>query len=140
MGVDYTAYAVIGVEIDPTKLTRPKVVPHDEHPVPPGARFCPECGAPATINVLELIEGYDDDADRDDQFYQEVTGYPLVRNDKTDVVGGLIAEVNDWKHTTRFVRLGDLERLKAEMQAKLEPMGLWDESKFGLYALLDVSV
>jgi hypothetical protein len=32
--------------------------------------------------------------------------------------------------------ISDIQAIKEQMQAKLEPLGLWDESKFGLWSIL----
>jgi hypothetical protein len=36
-------------------------------------------------------------------------------------------------------KIPDFEKIKTKLKKKLEPFGLWDERKFGLYTFLLVS-
>ena len=139
MSTSYTAYAVIGVVVSKAHLYRVEVHHHSEksgHAVPEGALFCPVCGKEAYYRTMEplfdeikwcvgpfgLISSYEDD--RVALGYNATEpGYYYHEKDK------------EW----RSMPLPDINELKDRLRFYLEPLGLWDESTFGLHAILHIS-
>lgn len=135
MSTSYTAYAVIGVRVPFQALFRRVVYVHTEHPVPEGAKYCPECGKEARIVEDEPI--WDDDF--------QIGGFPIYETwDEQWAVFGIAARDRDYyrkdeQKAGRFKRLEPVEI--AETLARLkDALGpLWDESTLGLHAVLGVS-
>lgn len=127
MGADYTAIAVIGCEINPKQLFVERRVPHRKHAMPPGARFCPTCGAPAeTTEVVDVIEEGEVDIAKPFTVW--------CGTDRKCVVVG-IGTSTGWNEINSLKRV-DLAKVEDELKEVLSPLGWWDESKFGLHAIL----
>jgi hypothetical protein len=133
MGVDYTAYAVVGCEVPVEKLYRKVLCRGCKHDVPEGARFCPVCGAQAVIEDDELV-------------YEECIGEFRIwwgTDQRVAVVGiGVSAYDSDWLSRMPIEEsqtATTMEMLYDELRATLLPLGLWDAERFGLYAILHCS-
>lgn len=130
MSVNYYAYAVIGCEVPVEKLYEDFAVLHKAHPAPPDAVFCPTCGKPMrewrrrpifndeydTLNGITIWWGTDHE--------RAVVGYgastrPTQRKD--------IAHID--------IDTNRIDEFRRELKEKLSLLDLWDESKFGLYAI-----
>lgn len=145
MGASYTAYAVIGVEIPAAKLYREARVRLCQHEAPAGATFCPTCGKPAWGTEKEPIAAYKPDGERP-HFTPKLAGWDVaVSSNGERAYIGLVCrgvpsresyreprDQGDFRHLTG----GDVNDLRQKLQADLEPLGLWDGVKFGLWAVL----
>jgi len=132
MSVNYYAYAVIGCGVPMDDLYKERQIPHVGHHVPSGAKFCPTCGKPAEITIREPI--FNEDSDTLGGFtvwWGTDRKYAVIGDGAStgSSNGGeeVIYSNVDWD------RIGDL---KAQLKEMLSAFGLWDESKFGLYAIL----
>lgn len=122
MSVDYYSYAVLGVELPVDKLYRTVVREHKEHKVTPGMKYCPVCGEQAFVEVKEAL--FDEDE-------QRVGGLDLIwSTDEEQAFVGLVAVEREI-----CFKVDSLDGIKAWLREELEPFGLWDEDKFGLYAV-----
>lgn len=148
MGVDYRAYAVIGCVVDLDKVTMKKErVRAFKHNYPDNGeiKFDPKTGRALweTKEYPEFV--FEDDGGCTDDYsgkskviklmglklYQGTDGEPTVlgvgTGDDTYSNGGDDKE---------FLPIKDLESIKNKVKAVLEPIGMWDEDTFGLYAIL----
>ena len=135
MSTSYTAYAVIGVRVPFRALYRRAVYIHTEHPVPEGAKYCPECGKEARIVEDEPI--WDEDF--------QIGGFPIYKTwDGQWAVFGIAVRDRDyyWEEEDkagRFKKLSvaETEETLARLEIALGP--LWDAETLGLHAVLVVS-
>ena len=139
MGVSFSAGAAIGVCVRKSQLYRSEQVPGCACPVlVAGAKFCPQCGKPMTKTRRVPIAGYDDGK-------ETVAGFPIVwatheeRGESYCVIGSLCVRAGgeDVPQMVAFVKSRD--SLHDSLKAALEPLGLWDEKAFGLWAVPNVS-
>ena len=133
MGVDYYSYLVVGCSIDEDKLKIPTKVRACDCNVDKieDMKFCSKCGEEVWKEDYDLIEGYEED--------ESFLGFDLVYN--TDNENCWIAirkkEVGGYNRN-EFDMLDpsdNIEELKAELKAKLEPHGLWDKESFGIWVM-----
>jgi len=142
MGYDAYAVAVIGVK-HPSGVIRSKLFKEVtkracSHKIGKDMKHCPECGAPAFKTVKKSIDQYmDGEGDGD-----TLCGYELVHRgegyyDDPEFIAFWASDCVRAR-TTKFHSLGNLdqEEIWNEMQAKLEPLGLWNGSTFGLHVFL----
>jgi hypothetical protein len=124
MGVDYTAYALIGVKLDKTKCYREVATPGcacakaiEE------AKFCPQCGKPALKKL------------RDD-FPTRPNAVICSTDDKE--IFFAVAWARDGYREECLPLRSDSSHRESMAWARdfLEPLGLWDETRFGLHAVL----
>lgn len=141
MSVSYSSYAVIGVKIDPKKLVITEKVRNCSCEVKniEKKKFCSSCGKKVFVEEDTYIPQYDDDAHKKDfPFYYSLCGFPLIYN--TDNIDAFVAficcECDDYNDNP-FSDLSNIniEEVKTKMREKLEPMGLWNEENFGLWAV-----
>lgn len=130
MGVRYVAYALIGVR------TRNPVVKARERGCAHGvteSKFCPECGKRTWSEVTRLhpaLEAFEGD--------KEVGGLRLVTGGMSDdgyFVAAAVCKDDDYGGSG-FLGPQDMGALWTRCRAYLEPHGLWDESQFGIHAVL----
>lgn len=135
MSADFIAKAIVGIQVDPKKFYGPpKKVKAFPHNYDESVKFCPQTGKECWSTERELLGGVDKDLEKigkfeihkgTDDFYHVVG---VVAATETNSNGG---------NEIDFVPIpADLEAQKQELKALLEPLGMWDESKFGLYTLL----
>lgn len=125
MGVDYYAYAILGVEVPVDKLYETQVREHLEHGVPADANFCPECGKPSRVERKVLIWGD-----------YKIGSFDIIFSTEADrAFVGLHPSIRRpiGFEPVRYKALVD------ELRTALQPYGLWDGEKFGLYSVLVVS-
>jgi len=144
MGADYSSYAVVGVEIDQSKLfTTEKVrgCKCDMGDVnPETTKFCPLCGKEVWKEEETPIPAYNEDADSG-PFYRCLGPYMLVfTTDYRRCFAGVIlcgpADGDRGDEDALMAELPyDLKSIRDEMRRQLEPLGLWQEDKFGLWAV-----
>ena len=139
MGVDYSSYAVIGIEIDETKIVKETFKRKAfKHNFPENIKFDPQTGK-KLWEESELPAVYFEDgkmyAKDEDAVNLHQYGFSIFTNtdDQRKVIGfGLCA---DDDADVRFDNAIDMGLIEARLGELLEPFGLWDQSKFGLYAI-----
>lgn len=135
MGADYYSYAVIGVEIDQKKLyQKPINKKAFEHDYPKTMKFCPNTGNKLWEEVEEPIPEWDDE--------DELGEYKVYfsTDDTRCFIGVIVCESGPYKGEVNFVQFpDDLEDKKQKLKDFLTPLGLWDESKFGVYSIMRCS-
>lgn len=138
MSTDWTATALVGCEVT-GKTTRDKTVRNCPHPTPPGVRFCPECGKPPFRIIQEDIPGLD----QLEHFglHRTFAGYDGSR----EWIGVLVRAESGRSQTQTESERGatclpmkenDFARVTKTVREALSVLDLWDESTFGLWALL----
>lgn len=141
MGVSFSAKAAIGVLIQRSQLYRKEQVPGCSCPVTiAGAKFCHQCGKPATASRKVAIDAYDENRDT-------VAGFPLVEGTYNEdnsgatwcVIASLTVRASGEEAPAKVVLTESWDALHARLKAALEPLGLWDEKAFGLWAIPNVS-
>jgi hypothetical protein len=134
MGADFTSSAVVGLKIDPKKLTISKKVRSCKCDVKDieTMKFCPKCGEEVFTEELDCIPGYNEDGD--------LCGYKLIfGTDQIEAyVCAFLAEQDDYGDKVQdFTQLPDnIKEIKEKMRDTIGPLGLWDEKKFGLWSVL----
>ena len=127
MSVDYYSNAVIGCEVPVEKLYRKVIVKHTEHNWTQGDRYCPVCGEEIETTVEKPI--FNDTNNT-------IGKFELVwSTDNVRAFVGLASE-DDGDSTHKPVKLPSIEALESELASVLNPLGLWDADKFGLYSVL----
>ncbi len=132
MATEISTYYVIGCEVDPSKISTKSMVRNCEcsYDVKENMSFCPKCGRKAWLpDGSKYIDGYDISNDTFCGFRV------LYTNDKKNTEKCWIAdEVNRIEGDTKiFSSALDLSFCKEKLKKVLEPVGLWDEAKFGIW-------
>jgi len=160
MSTSYRAMALVGVKLPLEsdlprlqKSVRKKAFPHN-FPDDENHKFDPKTGNPLWLNEFELT-----DSDEPSVVYQVddycdvdlVAGQKVLKGDE-DL--GLIESEDDFSDSVfyygvilktgssdnceyaAFMALPNIDALKEKIRKILEPLNLWDESKFGLYSIL----
>lgn len=140
MGAEYEAFSIIGCRVDGEKLFTETTVKTCTHTFDASFAFCPKCGKPATETELEAL--FDED---EGDYNGRLGGLDVVVPFSDD-------EIPDWAYIGPIVARGssdgpddrtqlpaDLAAIKEQTRVALDPLGLWDESAFGLWTLLDCS-
>lgn len=134
MGVDYYASAVLGCEV--TGKLRYEVEKrgclHDAGDQP----FCPKCGKQTVIKETVNIPEYEDDAiGAEDGPYLTV----FSTTDNRRQIAGIGTTVDsDGCNEAQFM-LVNFDEIKRQVREVLEPLGLWDETKFGMWSVMHCS-
>lgn len=149
MGASYAAYTVIGSLINESDLYRVEHV--DVHQgcesKGGGKKFCPDCGRSAVETEKEItpIEGFDETDDPEDW---NLNGLSILSvgwgMEKTHFVVATLCsvggeEIYDEAYTygnARRLHNVDLAECQERVKTALEPVGLWDLSKFGIWTAL----
>lgn len=122
MGVNFKAYALIGVKVDGGKLADLGC----EHDKPDTAKYCPECGKPVVYGVTE----------------DNVAGYQVVYGTHEDYAYICLHQIGDGTSSNggdddqRVPIPLDITAAAMKMQNALGPLGLWDQKQFGLWSVL----
>lgn len=134
MSVNFYSYSVIGVEIDEDDLYQPaKMVKAFEHNHGRDVKFCPQTGKECWKEVREPISEWDE--------YQTLGEYKVHHStDQRRYVVGIVASEtgsSDGGDDVAFNKLPhNIEGEKERLKSFLKPLGLWNDRKFGLYAIL----
>jgi hypothetical protein len=151
MGVDFRATAMIGVELDKSKMMKKYEARGCEHEISSqDAKYCAICGKEIWVEYEDYLEVFSEEpetSDGDALKSGEVFsgGYQLAYTTNCDRVligikvsapthGGREAEM--WKFSYYSYIVDGIIR---DLSEYLKPYGLWDESKFGLWAIAYVS-
>jgi hypothetical protein len=128
------AYVMLGCKVDACLLFRENKQRSCDHAVDSAASYCFVCGKPVWETEPEPI-------------FDELQGVYAGRIGQFDVV----IPVSDWQwiddaddahigivildenRTGMKVPLDDTDAIRAELQQTLEPLGLWDATRFGLW-------
>lgn len=131
-----TAHAVLGVRIDDDKLWELTRERGCSHPLPDEeARFCCRCGTHAWMTGRKPIGPVDAHG-------QRLGSLPLFRSGQYAYVGWRVSTSNDthshWRDNGQQLDVGtDLTGYRDQLKAALEPLGLWNAFRFGIWAVLD---
>lgn len=158
MGADYSAHAIIGVELpDPESLpnlkikVRKKAFKHSFED-DGETEFDPKTGKPLWLDEVMDVDSddpavvydlYDDGDDIELVDGQKVLKAPKgmdfnVGTDEDSIFIGVVVSTgsSNGGEETEFLPMPDVDKIRSDLRGCLEPLGLWDESKFGLYVNL----
>ena len=123
------SYAVIGCQVPREKLFKEDIVTYKHrHATLPDTNFCPTCGE--VIRTKEVQE-----VDIEDKIGE----FKLVwSTDQKEAFIGVVVEASD-SIDILFIEDLDITRYGSSLREVLKPLGMWDESKFGLYAVQYIS-
>lgn len=144
MGVSFRAYTTIGVVVPKSKLYRTNRMRGCVHALPDQGSWCPQCGQKVWLEDQEPIPEFLPDGSRENDWTPTVAGLPcIIARDSDEVIAGVtvLAARGGDRHDPHLV-MGtppDAGEVRERLKAALEPLGLWDESKFGVWLLADVS-
>ena len=152
----FYANAIIGVEIDVEKILPDRLVRACgcSRKVTKDMKYCPACSREAWRKEENPVEGYDEgDSDTDTVAtlfgieLMNIRGYDLPDKDHYKVlqsfaIGARVTH-GDLCYGSNFPEMAalpeNLSEIKEKLKTALEPHGLWDESKFGLWAVGEIS-
>jgi hypothetical protein len=154
----FEAAAAIGVEIDPRLLYRQETcrscqcVENRKKEIDPEWENCPYCGKSITeVRMVAIPEWDSKDAGRlllagftvvttasPDLPGMESThlGRDIIRRGVRLVVGEFVSRT-DATRMARMTDAPDVGATRSRLKEALEPLGLWDDKKFGLWAVLN---
>lgn len=141
MGITYTAYMMIGIRLEESNIYETKLVKIGEHDFDQETRFDPKTGIQLWKEEQFLLDGSEY---LDRKFGPFDTAYedPCNISDPKVVIGKLLAEETAFYDTRQkdpvHISDTDIDKLKNNLKAYLEPMGLWDESKFGAWLIMNI--
>lgn len=138
MALICTAHAVIGVEIDKDKLETTVTKRGCQHPRPKGGNHCSICGSPVEKEIVVLIQACEP-RDAEVHKIQKVAGLAAYYHLPTGrMFVGVHAQSrahNNPPLDPEVTRVHD--DLRHQVRSALEPIGLWDEAKFGLWTMVE---
>jgi hypothetical protein len=123
------------LKFDPSLLYEEEVVKAFDHQIEDQeVKFCATSGRPLWKTVEEPVEGFDPDE-------ETIAGYRIIYStDRYHAVACIICADDTYSNggnEVDFVQLPkNLAIEKKKMKVALEPFGVWDEEKFGLWAVL----
>jgi hypothetical protein len=142
MSANYKACAIIGVRIEKKKLYRTITVPGCSCLPVHGAKFCPECGKPALKSIEEPMVGFDPTGEDSKDFEPRFFGKTFVTegtNSEYIYVGYFVDSESSQTSSRAAMAAVDYSTVsesRKALMALLAPHGLWDESAFGMWAVL----
>lgn len=147
MGVDFTATALIGVELDKSKTSKMIKERGCEHKVSKN-KFCAQCGEAMWEEREVVIEELRMDEEEDECYSEEtiLEDYRLAftTNQNRVFLGKQVSTSGDTE--AKMIGLPvieeinqDIAYIKQALMDFLKPLDLWDESKFGIWTIADVS-
>lgn len=144
MSTSFYAKALIGIEVDVDRLIKIDLIRGCSCKEPPekSMKFCSNCGRKAWIKSESSINGFDLNKSLFSGF-NVVTIYGLDTEDKHFYcierlfIVGAGAETGNicYGGPTMCSLPENISDIKEELKKILEPIGFWDESKFGLWAI-----
>ena len=131
MSVDYTVSTVLGVKVNPKDLLKTSTVKGCDHPIPKKAKFCPDCGGPATVEEIKLI--VDDD--------NKINGLDVcyTTDEKETVVGIVLSHVRSEDNEIAGSPLPFFDPAYKTIRDILEPLNLWNEKNYALWTVMNCS-
>lgn len=138
MGYDATACLVLGVRVSPELLKSKLYVSEKRRSCnctveAPSSKFCPDCGAPVWEETKRPIEDYCEN-ERMLSRFKLVTASSMDRD--PEYIAFSVYEASAREHALSRIDEIKIDHVKQIMKEVLEPLGLWDESKFGLHLFL----
>lgn len=136
MGVSIYSQAAIGCKIQKSKLYEsPKVVKAFDHNYGPEIKFCPQTGRELWKKEVSPIPQYNED--------DRLGEYKLCQSNDTDLVVSIVSTKSSDAYydpgiTMHKIDFADLEVKKQKLKSFLESLGLWHESNFGLFNVVEV--
>lgn len=141
MGADYTAGALIGIRVDPTKLYREKQEKAFKHSYPLDWKVCPKTGRELWRTVREPIDGAVSRYEGEDA--SKIGPYDVTYGTDHETAFICIVSTNDTYSNAGndcamvSIPVGfNIVEEKEKLRETLEPLGLWDEKLFGLWTVL----
>lgn len=139
MGVDASATTAIGILLSKDQVVENKKqrLKGNECCQEYDTNFCPKCGE----EIFEEVETFKDFV-QERRRYDCIEGYKLLPSDSGYVDSAFIlccfhSEAGGYgEKTCSFSPPLDIQAEKEKMEALTEPLGLWDEEKFGIYTVL----
>jgi hypothetical protein len=151
MGLDACAEVIIGVAVEREKLKKFWMkeisIRGCNHDVPEIHRYCFECGAPRVVNTKERNDQLYEQFISERKFFGLQVAFSDVEQSKIFILGKYYSTTESHRqgsteHIT-FVPLNihrvTLEQIHREIFDVLNPLGLYDPGKFGLYGVLFLS-
>jgi hypothetical protein len=137
MSVSYHAHAVIGIVVDTGIFYGAPIKERAfAHNYGEDMAYCPKTGAKLWKVVKNPKPEYD-------TFKETFAGFQILEDRESAITVLCVASAEDsegYRRSASFAKLGgDIEEQKRRLHEVLEPLGAWDESKFGLYAILTCS-
>lgn len=135
MSVDYTSFAVIGCEIPVTSLEAYYLKRNCDHQIPDGAVYCPTCGKKVSQMTKTVPQWYSEHNRRILSPNKEIVPNSLdvvFCTDEKRCFAGISISADDAQHATSLFIPPEI---KTQVRNILESVGLWDESKYGLWAV-----
>lgn len=129
MGVDYTAKAVIGLRVFKDELYKQQTVKTFAHHYEEDTdvRFCPKTGRPLFALKNVPIPEY-----QEDESLAGFAVHTLGYCGEADYI--LVGHGIESDGEPDMIDIEGINEMRVDMKAKLEPLGLWDEEEFGLWA------
>lgn len=138
MGVDYTSYAAIGVRVDPAKLKTTKQVRSCSCKIGSDRsgffpKFCPCCGKHFTKQETDWIDG----CLPRDCTPETFEGFPLAfsTDEKEMVICAKMVRTKYGSELEMSPLDDETDRERMNLRDVLAPLGLWNRSQYGLWAI-----
>jgi len=128
MGASWRGSAVLGCEVT-GKTEREVATRVCAHDITAGAKFCAECGKPATELEKVPIDGWD-------TIEQAGLSNYTTTDDDRQFVGVGVSVWDDGDAQRLSLDTVELSAVRDKVRSVLTPIGLWDEKSFGLWAVL----
>jgi len=124
------SYAVIGCQVPREKLFKEEIITYKHrHTTLPDTNFCPTCGEVIRKKEVEEI-------DIDDKIGE----FKLVwSTGQEEAFVGIVSEVDSDSNFIEITDSEDISNIRYNLKNVLEPLGMWSEIKFGLYAVQYIS-
>jgi len=135
MGYDPHAATVIGIKFKCSEIIKKSTVKAYPHDYPETMKFCPQTGKKLWDVEFSLIDGTEPhEAMLGGLDVKFANPESRIDNPDEDIFVGIASEagVND----SKFLAGQNFEEYKKKVQEVLEPLGLWKESRFGIYTFL----
>lgn len=146
MGLDFRATALIGVEIDVKLLYIPIAIRGCEH-TETNDSFCGQCGKPIWKWEIRIREEfcnpkYPEDLN-DGKVFKDLSLSGTTWNERTETpdrmfLGVSVKSWGDSDEEASRIDIPDIDEVQQQLIEFLDPLGLWDIGKFGLWSLSSV--
>lgn len=136
MSTSFSAVVVIGMRLLGSrrwKSVREEAEPH-AHENAPGANYCSQCGLKLRTKTIKIPW----DKGKENGWYESLFGYELVYPQSEGepkhviVVAETVGRVDSEDGIALLSRV-DFAHIRAAMESKLMPHGLWSEGEFGAW-------
>ncbi len=131
MGVSYNATAVLGIKIDRYRLHEKRTVKAYDHNYPESMKFDPQTGNKLWVQQESLISAINHYDESDDYMLGPFKVIFISESEDCYVVLSSVS-------TDRRPKKTEANFNREELQQVLEPLGLWDEKQFGLWAIVEI--